>query len=182
MRDKMPELEIECRTFENRYLASGDIWADFLDALGGGVDPGMCTRPDGRSNEGLLLEQYELLRAASILGARDAAARLGLPRAGLTALDRARTAARYYTPAVQAFLTERYLGDNHLLVEHFMPRAGESERSYWRHFERPQAGSGVDGALMQQIWTEALETNPRTSAPGTGALRSTGAPPAQNGL
>ncbi len=156
MRIKMPDLRIECRTCEDRFLDGGDILSDFLGVLGGRVGADRCDRPPGRSNEGLLAEQYELLRAAKIGLRNDAIAHLRSRPQALRAEDRARTQAFYYKPDVERFLTARYLAENQSLVACFMPDASESERSFWRNFDPADEAAGLDMGLFARLRAEAF--------------------------
>ena len=156
MLDKMPGLRITVRSFESRFLISGDILTDFLAAIDAGVDATACVRPARTSNQGLLLEQYELLRAATILGRADAAAQLDAAEVSLTQADRDRIHAYYYRPWVQDFLTGTYLEGNHAMVEQFMPGASVAERSYWRNFDPAGEAATLDREVFERLRLRAF--------------------------
>ena len=128
-----PGTPITLRSFDRSFLLDGDIFRDFLQAIGCAAPVAECVRPRERSNEGLLLEQYELLRAAALLGRQDAAERLRRPGPELTEAQRARVQAFYYRPHVAKFLDQHYMRNNGDLLDRYMPHAEAAEREHWQH-------------------------------------------------
>jgi hypothetical protein len=151
-----PDLAITIRSFDRRFLVGGDVFSDFLASIDARVDPASCVRPAAASNPGLLLEHYELLRAATILEREDAAARLRSAPVVLSAEDRARIQGFYYRPGVENFLTDHFLADNHRLVDRFLSEADESERDYWRCFAPAAGRPNLDQSLMERLGQDAF--------------------------
>jgi hypothetical protein len=149
--DIVPDLPITLRTFDRAFMRDGDVLTEFLTAIDCRVSAGECVRPVQASNEGLLLEHYELLRAATILGRADAAEQLRTAEVALTPQDRARITAYYYRPGVQAFLTQYHLPGNLALLERMMPLASDDERSYWRGFDAVPDPVSLDPNLFERL-------------------------------
>jgi hypothetical protein len=149
--DIVPDLPITLRTFDRDFMRDGDVLTEFLTTIECRVSAAACVRPARASNQGLLLEQYELLRAATILRREDAAEQLRSAEAALTSDDRARITGYYYRPGVQAFLTRYYLPGNLALLDRLMPRASDAERSYWRGFDPVAASVELDRGLLEQL-------------------------------
>jgi hypothetical protein len=149
--DVVPDLPITVRSFETRFIRNGDILTDFLTTIDSRLDAVQCIRPAQPSNQGLLLEQYELLRVATILGRSDAVEQLASAEVTLSLRDRARIHAYYYRPVVQDFLTDNYLAGNHALVKRFMPHASAAERSYWRNFDPAPEPVTLDPEVFERL-------------------------------
>ena len=147
----VPETPIRLRTFDSRFMVDGDILADFLTAIGALVNAGDCFRPGTVSNQGLVLEHYELLRAANLRHRGDMIERLRAAETVLGAADRARTFAYYYRPWLEAFLTRSFLPANRLMLDRFMPEAGAAERDYWTRFDPAPEPVQLDYAVMAAL-------------------------------
>lgn len=154
--EAVPNTPIQLRSFAPAFLTDGDILADLLGLIG--VPVAALVRPRVASNQGLLLEQYELLRAASLLQRSDAAEHLrnDADNDTVPASERARVRAFYYRPHVQQFLQERYFVDNAALLERFMPHVGAAERDWWMHCPEAVAQPRIDAVLLQTLRREAF--------------------------
>ncbi len=151
LRAKLPDIPFRLRSFAPQFLTDGDIVSDFLGQIGGRMDAGALRRPTRAANQGLLLEQYEALRAAKILGLEAAAEAVRLLQPDLTAGDRARVQAYYYRPYVRRYLMEHLLPGNEALLAHFMPAAGATEREYWQTLETPTDAPEVDRQQVRNL-------------------------------
>ncbi len=151
LRAAVPEIVIRVRTFAPAFLRDGDILSDFLAQIGGRVRAADLRRPDERSNQGLLLEHYEALRAAKILGQDAAAAAVRDLRVELTREDRARVRAFYYRPYVRRYLAAHFLPANEALLASFMPGADATEQEYWRTLDETEAAPVVDYGMINGL-------------------------------
>lgn len=126
-----PGLRVTLRSFNPAFLRDGDLLADFLATAACTVDPRSCERPPGQSNQGLLLEQYELLRAANLLRREAAADQLRHSDVRVTDADRARTFGFYYRAAAHAYLADVVMPETAALLDDFMPHMPQQERAWW---------------------------------------------------
>jgi hypothetical protein len=158
LRAKLPTTRFRIRTFDPRFLRGGDILTDFLAEIGAHLDQATLARPAESSNQGLVLEQYETLRAATLLGLLTEAERLRAAQQTLDRAERDRLHAYYYRPGLHRFLNDFYLTDNHALLREFLPRASAEEQVFWATFDPPELAPPLDLSRMRHFLDTAART------------------------